>query len=378
MKTMFFLQLFLLFFSPLFAQENFISSHYYLTGHFYDEDNMDFYSDAFYFSYAPKMKRKASGVSEITITNTNKKGKKRIIIQQFNKNGMLVYVKNKSIGYQFNASYQDDSLIVYSSKKYPKKHFESKYTYEKGKIKNKMELKNGKLIRETLNQYTSAGKILSSETHSKGKIRKLIYEYNEEGKLKKTSFTIDGKVKKIWNHECREKGEAIASIKEEIVSSKCEYREESADGSYTVFVRTIQNGKTYLRESKYTKDSVLFEVNRYKNDTILFEKRTITKGYEVETEYKRGKPTFQTHYKFQNGEISAYWYTKKGKFKYGYENSYDEKGKKIGRKSFGKKGKDFPTSESVYTFDENGLVLSDKRFSKGKLRYSTEYSYKFF
>ena len=118
-------------------------------------------------------------------------------------------------------------------------------------------------------------------------------------------FTVNGKVKKTWNYDCKEKGELVKSPTE-VVSSQCKFQQDNNDGSYSVFIRSIEQGKTYLTQTDFSKDSIFISQYKYFNDTIL-----------VEETIKDGK------------NFSYKYYSEKGKFQRKYEALYDEFGNQL-------------------------------------------------
>lgn len=376
MKKITFLCFFICFFSELKSQIG-PNSTYYLTGSSWDRDfESPRFEDIVYF-YAPTKKRAENKVSQIKIIHVDKKKGNKEIIQHFNKAGKLISAKNPSFKYEYKAEYLNDTLLTYTFRKTKNKIIESKMTYENGMLKTKEKFYQGKKKFSQVNTYSTSKKILKSDViDRKGKNRVMTYEYNTEGNLIKTTFSINGKVKNVWNYDCKPQGQQIKPQKEESLSSRCEYREESNDGSYIIFTRTITKETPYLNEQKFTKDSILFESNYYRNDSILIHNWKKDDSWEISTNYRKGKITYQYHNKYNNErKVVEYKWSNRNKCKYQYKNIYDKNGNLVERISFDNPRKLNPSSKQKYEVDENGLVLRNLYFYKGKQKNETLFEY---
>lgn len=179
------------------------------------------------------------------------------------------------------------------------------------------------------------------------------YTYGEDGKMTRSVYLVNGKVKKEWIYECKPEGEIVAS-KTEAVSSFCTYREESADGSFVKFTRSLQEGKPYLTKQTFSKDSILIQSQRFINETTLIWESKKEGNTETVTAYKDS-----------------------GKLRYKQITVFNEKGNVISREYFeGKKQK--YQSKSVFELNADGTTKSATSYRKGKLSSGTSYEYSFY
>lgn len=350
---------------------NYVGSHYFNQ---FEEK----YNDEHRYYYAPLKKRVEQNISKIKITTIDGKGKKNEYIQQFNPKGKLIYSNNPSAKFEYKAEYLNDTLMTYSYSKDKKGNTnESKITYTNGKIKTYESFKNGKRELSESYTYSSSNKILTSLViDKKNHKREMNFEYNEEDKLKKSTYFIDGKLKKVWNYECKPQGEIIVASKEEETSSRCQFRSENNDGSYSIFTRTIKKEIPYLSEMKYTADSVYYESNDYIKDTILKTKWEIDKQWHIITNYNKGKITFQYHTKYnENEKILESKTFRKNKCIFLIKNKYDKNGTLIEKSTYFKPQNLKPGSIQKFELDENGLVVKDERFGQKGKPYTTLYEY---
>ena len=160
-------------------------------------------------------------------------------------------------------------------------------------------------------------------------------------------FTVNGEVKKTWNYDCKEKGELVKSSTE-VVSSQCKFQQENNDGSYSVFIRSIEQGKTYLTQTDFSKDSIFISQHKYFNDTVL-----------VEETVKNGK------------NYSYKYYSEKGKFQRKYEATYDEFGNQLGFMNYNRRNKLIYYTKATY----NTQHLVTEVESGKKWKHTFEYTF---
>ncbi|MCE3294999.1 MAG: hypothetical protein K0R65_713 [Crocinitomicaceae bacterium] len=336
-----------------------------------------FMNPDFEFEFAPNKKRKELHIKKATRTFIGKKGKKTVTEMEFNSKGYLLSSKNPANKYEFQARFQDDSLQVYSLSKRKKSSTEIKREFSKGNKIKEEKLKNGKRDYLLEIAYTNSGKISQSTVLRKNDRYKMLYEYNSDDKLKKNTYFKNDKLRKSWNYECKAEGALEASNKTELISSRCEYKEESSDGSYILYERTLNEGTPYLSEKKFTKDSVMYEWNNYVNDSIL--KRSWHKSGEWENEvtYRKGKIRYQTKFRSNSkGQILEYQHFSKNAMIFPYKNTYDSNGNCVLQERFKPKEQE-PTYLKKRVFNANGTMQSEEVFNKGKLSYRQFYEYTF-
>ncbi|MFN5416794.1 MAG: hypothetical protein ACK5B9_07025 [Flavobacteriia bacterium] len=345
-------------------------------------------------------KRKTLGVKEIAYKNTDKKGRISNVKLTYNDYGRLLTSKSKR--FERKSVYQNDTIETYRYTKYKKNSEEFKKVFnEQGKVLVDERFENGKLVSKTENTYVNSFLVNAKLLH-KGKLYEMKYTYNSENKLIKTEFFKKGKLKQSWVYECKPEGQLLASNKKEMISSKCEFREESADGSYAVFTRTIRDGKPFLDKETFSRDSILMKQEYFVYDTILTYRRTIGNNTELKEQFRKGKlkivdkSVFNEEHKcveqskFRKGKLKSrfiYNYdgngnqtlierSWKGKLKFMQISKYDAQGNKVLDEYTHRKDRKI-TSKQVCEFNENGTLKSKQYFSDGKLTFHKEYEYVF-
>ncbi len=344
---------------------NYISYNYF-------NSNYDFYYD-----YAPFDVRKKANIKGVKQTYINKKGKKGVTEMEFNRKGFLISSKNPSRKYEFKADYLHDSLQVYSLSKSKKSKTEYKREFVNGKKTSEIKTDDGKQDYLMLIDYNASGKVNESKVKQGKNEYKMLYEYGNTGKVTKNTYLKNNKIKKIWNYECKPEGALEASNKTEIISSKCEYREENSDGSYIVFERILREGKPYLTESKFTRDSIAYEINTYEKDSILTQSWTRNGLVETRTYFKKGKVQYQYRYTYNDKkQMLLNEHFKKGKKTYVYKNTYDEKGNRVLEENLSPEDLSVRSSHRR-EFNENGTLKSEIVHYRGKLWYQFSFEYTF-
>jgi antitoxin component YwqK of YwqJK toxin-antitoxin module len=350
--------------------------------------------------FMTRTKRKELSVKEISYQRTDKKGRISTTNLSYNELGFLLNSKNDK--YERRSTYVNDSLEKSRFTQRKRKTTEFKLSFnEKGRVLVDERFKNGKLISKTENSYLNSHLVNAKLLH-KGKPYEMKYHYNDQDKLTKTEFFKRGKLKESWVYECKPEGEIVASNKTEIISSKCEYREESLDGSYAVFTRTIRDGKAFLEKITFNKDSVQTKQEYFVKDSILTYRLSYTNNTSLTENFRKGKfISSRSTKRNDQGKTIEEIYTRKGKIKRSHIYEYDQKGNVTLHENYRKGKLTFlniktyhPSGESVVEemshrkdrkitskrilkFNENGLIKSNDYFSKGKLISHREYSYVF-
>ncbi|MGV3630892.1 MAG: hypothetical protein ACO1O6_06790 [Bacteroidota bacterium] len=327
------------------------------------------------FEFAPRKKRIALHITKVTRTFVSKKGKKNVSELEFNPKGRLIHSKNQTGKFEYKASFLSDTLEVYSSSTSRKQTTEMKREFTNGLKTQEEKIKNGKRDYRLEISYNTSGKISESRVLRKNKRYKMCYEYNTEGKLAKNTYFKNDKLIKSWNYECKPEGALEASNKNEMISSKCEYRQESSDGSYIVYERTLMHGKPYLHEKKFTRDSVLYETNDYVRDSIRTKSWYKNGDWDNTVYYRKGNIRYQTKYKRNaKGQLLEYQYFRKNGLSSSFKNTYDADGNCILQERFTPR-QEKPTYILKLTFNANGTMQSEEVYNKGKLAYQQFYAY---
>ena len=289
------------------------------------------------------------------------KGKDQITtVYSYNVQGRLTQIKsfdkNNELRHLTTLSYTRDSLLS----EYigiDKKKKETKFIYqydENGRFLSNQKIKGGKIKSELIKTYNSEGKV-TSRLHKYGRNLKHSSEnksfYNTNNDLVKTEYCLNGKLKNVYNYDCKPEGEKETDKKVKS-SDICEWTEESRDGSYEVYSRTTNKKRMYLNISKYNKDSVFIESSQFLNDSILvhhsfnFEKTSSYSSYN-----KKGKLNyFHSMTSDNNGNLILstrinHWNSRRA-YTNMQENKYDEKG--LISETILLRGKNKPTSINYY------------------------------
>ena len=236
------------------------------------------------FNYRIKNKIKTE---EITSTNRKRKSSNRTI--KYNTFGRLIYSKSKNI--EINNTYLNDTLPIQTIWKGKNRTYETNKIYdEKYNLLSEIQKTNDKITSKCLFTYNSNNTI-TNRLHLFGNKLKhsseMKYFYNQENKINKTQFFRDGKLKTEWNYDCNSQGE----IKKDVDSKNiCKWTEELENGDYTTYTRTNFENKSYLTKNQFNKDSVLFKVENFINDSTLIYSEELNKDSKIVRRFsKKGK-----------------------------------------------------------------------------------------
>ena len=336
-----------LIFLPLFLNAQRSMYQYYHLNMLQHNPGFSFYEEPF----APSGLRKQLQIQSVKSTSIRKNGKTYQTEMTFNKMGkMLHFSDGKRTTYK---KYESDTLETYFLSSVKNKTRETKSTYSNGKIVSSEYYKNSKLTSKAELRYNEKKQAVNSKMTKGKKTYEIQNTFDEENKLTKTVFLVNGKLKKQWIYECKPEGQIVAS-RTEALSSFCTYREESADGSYTTFTRTLKEGKPYLNKQTFSKDSVLILSQTFLKDSIL--------TWEVRKE--------------GNTEMSAA-FKKSGKFWYKQVTTFNASGNVIAREFFDRARK-HPTSKRTFELNPDGTTKTEQSFYKGKLWRTITYVYSFY
>lgn len=252
------------------------------------------YQQHLYYGAKPEV-IKQNKVGVVKSFNINKRGKKKEwYVRTYDLSGRLVQMKTiyGTVNYTYN-----DTLLSEIHRINKAHSFHTKITYDgQSRIVKIQSSKDNKPTAETVYVYFSGEQTSLVERKIFGKKEKTYrLETDYDNLLKKATesrYTINGELQKRWTYSCDEKGK----IREEKVDevTHCQYYSSNNDGSYISYTRTIENGKDYLQESVYTKDSVLTEYNRFLHDSILVNHNTYSTNKDLFEGYrKNGKRSYK-------------------------------------------------------------------------------------
>ncbi len=338
----------------------------------------NYYSESFYEEQqglmTPKTRSKL-GIKKIVITNKSKNNKVSVTELNYNSKGKLVH--SKSDKFERKSEYISDTLENYRFTSYKGKTKENKRTFLGKEILTDERIVKGKRVSLTSNEYTDFGKIKYSKFTGKRKVFEMKYYYDAQNKLIRSEYLKKGKINQSWVYECKEQGELLTSNKNELLSSVCTYREESSDGSYSVFTRSIVDGKVRLNKNIFSKDSILIGNEYYEKDSILIRKWSKSNGVDINEYYRKGKLDRSWVKKYNtNNQLIESSFLRKGKLKNKSILSYDEAGNNsIKEEYFGRKMK--LQFKYVNSFNPDKTKKQNLYYKKGKLIREQNYSYEF-
>lgn len=304
----------------------------------------------YYSSWSSENAVKENKVHTVTTNLISKRGKSEAIeTKTFDDQGRVIQRKSK---YAITTHSYTDTLLVETITTKRKKEMKNTYQYdEHDRMIGSERFKNGKLVSKYRFEYFDGFKrSLVEQTVFKRKATVYTLKTEYDVLLKKPTsvvYLVDGKLEKTWNYDCKEEGELVKKSTEEI-SSQCSFEQQNNDGSYSKFVRSIENGKTYLLQSDYGADSSFLAFRKFYNDTVLIEKQLNTEDM-----------------------ITVERYSEKGKLMVKYDYQMDEKGNRVAYHAYSRRNK------LVYfeqlTYNEQNLITESKLGEKWK--HTFEYTF---
>lgn len=343
--------------------------------------------------------RKELGVKQVNLTRTYK-GKESTTSIECNAQGRLIHSKNDN--FERTSTYLNDSLEINRVIVDHGKTSVLKRTYnEQGKMLLEENWEEGKLKTKIENTY-NGNQISNAKLFYKGDHYEMKYEFNEDQTLTRSDFYKNNKLKQSWNYSCRPEGEALMASKNEMISSKCEFKDESADGSYAIYTRTIRNGNIQLIKETFSKDSIRLLQEIFHDDTILVSKVEYNQNETIHYSYRKGKvygvrkdiyiPDLFTleEYSYVKDKLRSLRVTQrdaqknvlkithysgeKKKLNNSRDFAYDLNGNKVLEQYSSKANGEIDFKRTSDYFD-NGTVKTSQFFLKGKLRSSAVYTY---
>lgn len=290
---------------------------------------------------------KSENIKTITTTHINKKGKSgNSTTSSYNRMGRIVSQQSKNSTKTY--TYLHDTVQTKLEHTYKNKVYVNETVYENGKLTLVKNSKNGKVSNSEKYTYTSFGKIAHSEMTEKNKTYEMIYEYDEFEKLRCSAFLVNGKLKKSWNYSCVPEG-SLVQAKESQLQSICKFEEQSNDGSYIIYSRSINKGKDFLRKDYFTSDSVIYLSESFENDSIL---------------------TFRSKYSANENIFESF--SKNGKRIYRSTLTFNA-AKQLIERTYARKGKKF--TKTTISYNKNGTIASIARENEKGSISQTKFEY---
>lgn len=307
-------------------------------------------SVVYYTSWSSENAVKENAVNTVTTNLISKRGKSEVIeTKTFDAQGRITQRTSK---YETTTLSYTDTLLSETTTKTGKKVIRNTYQYdEQHRMIGSERFKNGKLVSKYRFEYFDGFKrSLTEQTVFKRKVTVYALKTAYDTLLKKPTsvvYLVDGKLEKTWNYDCKEQGELVKKPTEEI-SSQCAFQQENSDGSFSKFVRSIENGKTYLLQSDFAADSSFLGFRKFYNDTILIEQQLNT-----------------------DDAIAIERYSEKGKLIIKFDYQMDKKGNRIAYHSYSRRNK--LVYFELSTFNEKNLIVQSNLGEKWK--YTFDYTF---
>lgn len=327
----------------------------------------------------------------------------------YKKDGQRAIQKSRSFT-KYNA---DFLRIEWQSFRKGKEQNHVLYEYNSNGDKTDIKRNNkGKSNRQTINTYDDSFQLTNKKYYYKNELRSnsyaiykdtvLItqytfkkdsitpayrwgYSYYPTGDKKQTQYFKKGELKKTWSYTCDDEGLEVKP-KEEI--KICELKQYNADSTYVIINRTTnKKGKISKFRTTYNKEDriILEESINVKGQTTYKQATEFNKAGKMtkRTDYHRGKyadkiSTLVTRTYLQDtirAFIKRQYFKKKDQtIWWASENKYNEKGRLIESKSFGKGNelKDIDTySYNVDNQITSGICIN----ADGTLKSKSIYKY---
>jgi hypothetical protein len=263
------------------------------------------YQQNMYYGAKPET-MKQNRVGNVKTFSIKKNGKKKEWYERrYDLSGRLIQMKtdDNTVNYKFS-----DTLLSEIQRTTKKHEFNTHITYDsQSRIVKVQSFKDKQLTTETNYVYFSEDQTSLVEKKIYGKKEKTYrLETDYDNLLKKATesrYVINGELRKRWTYSCDEKGKIQETKVEQV--SQCQYVSSNNDGSYINYTRTIEDGKDYLQEATYRKDSTIIEYKRFLHDSILVNHNTYSANKDVFEGYKKnGKRSYKLiEEKDKNGNI---------------------------------------------------------------------------
>ena len=299
-------------FSQFDEKDEHLQALYSAPSHLYQHFN-----NVIYF-YSNTTTAKLNNVEKVIQYRKTKKGvKKEVETKTFNAEGRIIHRKNSFEEVTLNYV---DTLLLETINVRKKTTEKITYSYDdQDRLIESKKYRNNKLV--------SAYRIDYFKQHKRSLVEYTVYKKKTEVYQLKTSYDSllekpisaiyisNGKLEKTWDYSCDEKGKLAATSNEALVS-QCNFQQENNDGSYSTFSRTIRDGKNYLTQIDYSKDSLFLGYYQFYNDSILIAKTSkLGNRTEYETFSEKGKFKSKTIFlkDDQGNDLSTISYTKRNK-----------------------------------------------------------------
>lgn len=293
-----------------------------------------------------KVKKAFYEVTEVKRNKTHK------IIKHFNDQGnllkyILVDKNNDSIPkgiFEYDQKGELSAIQLYKEKK-----INNTISYKRGSFGNILDYqiinRKNRITVHKKWEYNPKGNVTQSISFKKGTtdtLSKWQYDYYEDGKKAKTTlYDRKGRVKMAWSYQCNQEGAKLEKREKE--TQVCQWK-KTADNYLVYAYQTFnEKGKIIKNVFKYSiKDTLLMEQCVYNELDSLTYKATYNKSFErpiSQTNYHKGKKTYQTERIYNNNLLTKFTHLYKGKVTSSSEYIYNENGMISEIKYYNRKGK---------------------------------------
>ncbi len=289
----------------------------------------------------------------------SKNGKRKTVYNQFAVGAPNNTVYNrrgeelKKNVYQYNS----DSLLL------------EEVHYKKG-------VQTSKVVNDYTNKKVTESRYYLDGSSQPSKVWK--YEYYADGSKKTSKMYKKGKLKSVWNYECKEEGEQARKHQDTVMV--CKNESVDADGNRTVTTRRYnEKGLPVKDVFVYSKDNKIIQTNYYNTKDELYYQfiSSNDRKKSVYRYFKKNKLYMYEEIYYNDKEQmleSAFYYNDKLTRK--TTNEYSADGQLVATKSTNERARF--NSETRYTYDEHRLLSASITLdSKGTVSNASKVMYNF-
>lgn len=264
--------------------------------------------------------KKSSHTSNLTfdedgrLVQTETKGKKYYSTGTFvyNENGDLAKTEHQTSKGTSSVQYSYDSegrkvKTVFNNFKGEETIYTRKYT-SRGSVAEEMRYYSKKKFVGHTYQYDASGNLtfhkVYNEKNQTEPLHVLEYAYWEDGSKKTTTYRKKGKVKYVWNFDCKPEGELLG-VKKKDESMICILEELDVDGNRVVWKREFdEKGNLIKTKTVYGSDSLALSRMIYdSDDRLIYEYQTAENGNKYRVSYdKKGNVSRRTDWEYNSDQ----------------------------------------------------------------------------
>ena len=313
-------------------------------------------------SLVKTVEKKNGKLTKITISEYGKKGQDSIYQEKL-ANGKVKFkctFFRQNDGCWIDEKYNSkNQIILKKAYSYDTiNHVSTDVIYKKNRLKLKTVHNYLVLINKDSKKEWNTSKLELFKGNNQSPFRSWIYSYYPDGSKKSSViYNSKGKIKYVWNYDCKPEGELVKKHKD--TTLVCKQTEYDADGNKVLTERKFDaKGKPTKEVTRYTKDDKLISCEYYNSDDVL---------------------TGKWVYDKKTGFVSGFIGYNKGKENYKWEKIYNENGVVTVESTY-RNG--IKSEEKLYEYSDSDLIKSHKSISykkNGKTDEKlTEYEYSYY